>query len=44
MDQQRQQKDAGIVGAKQLAGRSPAGRQHGTRKLKKQADLNMTRS
>jgi len=28
---------------KQLAGRSPAVRQHGTSKLKNQADLNMTR-
>ena len=44
MDQQRQQKDADIDGAKQLAGRSLAVRQHGTRKFKEQADLNMTRS
>ena len=43
MDQQRQQKDADIDGAKQLAGRSPAVRQHGTSKLKNQADLNMAR-
>ena len=45
VDQQRQQKDAVIDGAKQLAGRSPAVRQpHGIRKFKEQADLNMTRS